>query len=398
MSSNKYLSNRVNEINPSATMKLNALSKELQKHGKDVISMAVGELDFETPSVISNAGIEAIKAGKTKYTPAAGMLELRQAIIKKYKEEYNLNYSIEEISINSGAKNSLYNVFVSICNPGDEVILPAPYWVSYPEQIKLSNGKPIIIECNDNQEFKMTPEQLRRAITKNTKAVVITSPNNPTGTIYSREELKNLIDVIVDKDILIIYDEIYDYLIFDKKKHVCLPELFPELKDRILVINGHSKVYSMTGWRLGWIVGPKEIIKKVIDFQSHSLGAASTISQIAGTTALSNFTTEFRDILEERRNYIMSRLCAINGISCINPSGAFYMFPNIQKFFGKNHKGRIINNSEEFCSLLLNEKYVVTVPGIAFGLEGYLRLSYGMPMEVIEEALRRIEEFILEIK
>lgn len=398
MDYNKIVSNRVKDISPSSTMEINTLTMELKKEGIHVINLSVGELDFETPEAIANEGIRAIKTGKTRYTPAAGTLNLRQAIIDKYNKEYGVQFSINEVCINAGAKNSLFNVFMTVCAEGDEVILPAPYWVSYTEQIKLAGATPVIIDCEEINGFKMTPEQLKNSINPKTKALVITSPNNPTGTVYTNEELSLLLEVIKDTEILIIFDEIYDKLIYDDQKHCFFLEQNSEYKDRTIIVNGHSKVYAMTGWRLGWTIAPEPIIKQIVKFQSHSLGGACTISQEAGTFAMTYYSEDFKVTLQKRRDLLVSRLNKIKGISCVLPEGAFYAFPNIKRLLGLKFREVTITSSIDFCKLLLKEAHIATVPGSAFGLEGYFRISYGVSINEIEQAMDKLEAFIMEIQ
>lgn len=388
------ISKRVGLISASPTMAMHAITQELKKSGKKIINMSSGEMNFKTPDQISSKGIEAIQEGKTKYTPASGMIELREAIVKKYRREYNVEFNIDEISVNSGAKNSLFNVFMSICNQGDEIILPTPHWVSYPEQIKLAEALPVVITGKEENSFKVTPKQLKEAISPKTKAFVLTTPNNPSGTGYTKEEILDLLQVLENKNIYLIFDEIYDSMTFSEFKHFSLAEKYHDFKDRIIIVNGHSKVYSMTGWRLGWTIAPVDVTSAIIKFQSHSLGGACTISQVAGITALEYYSDFFTSELEKRRDALLDGIERISEITCVKPVGAFYAFPNVSRLFGKMINGKKISNSKEFSEALLENALVSSIPGSAFGMDEHIRLAYAIEIKDIEMAVERIQYFV----
>ncbi|KPV42769.1 pyridoxal phosphate-dependent aminotransferase [Alicyclobacillus ferrooxydans] len=387
------LSGRVRGIAPSATMSIDAKTKALMKEGQPVVNMSVGEPDFDTPKAAAFAGIKAIVDGQTRYTPAAGTLELRKRIAQKLMTENGLQYTPEQIVVSSGAKHSLFNIFLAICDPGDEVILPAPYWVSYPEQIRLSGAEPVIVSCNEDTGFKMTPEQLKAAITPRTKAVMLNSPSNPTGAVYTKDELKALGEVLVQYDVYVVTDEIYERLVYNVE-HYSLPALVPDLMNRTIVVNGFSKAFAMTGWRLGYLAGPQDVVKAVSSLQSHATGNPASISQAAGIVALDSFDPGMVEAFHERRDYLVSALQNMNGIQCLVPDGAFYVFPNISGLYGKSLNGKRIETSNDFCTLLLETDLVAAVPGEAFGAPENMRLSYATSMEQIKTAVERIERFI----
>jgi aspartate aminotransferase len=387
------ISSRVRNIAPSATMSIDARTKALVKEGKPVVNMSVGEPDFDTPAPAAFAGVQAIAKGNTKYTPAAGTLELRKAIAAKLMVENGLHYQPEQIVVSSGAKHSLFNVFLTICEEGDEVILPAPYWVSYPEQIRLAGAVPVIVSCDETNGYKITPEQLEAAITPKTKAFLLNSPNNPTGAVYSEAELRALGEVLMRHDIFVITDEIYERLVYNVK-HVSLPALCPELSARCIVVNGFSKAFAMTGWRLGYIAAPPDIAKAISSLQSHATGSPSTISQVAGVTALASFEPEMVTEFQRRRDYLVRELQSMPGIECLVPDGAFYVFPNIRHVFGKELQGKVISTATEFCELLLEHELVAAVPGEAFGAPNNIRLSYATSFENIQTAVERMRRFL----
>jgi aspartate aminotransferase len=390
------LSSRVRQITPSATISIDTKTKALLREGKPVINMSVGEPDFDTPVAAAYAGIRAITSGQTRYTPAAGLLELRKAIAHKLMVENGLSYAPEQIIVSSGAKHSLFNIFLAICEPGDEVILPAPYWVSYPEQIRLAGAEPVIVPCDETSGYKITPEQLRAAITPHTKAFLLNSPNNPTGAVYSESELRALGQVLLDYDIYLITDEIYERLVYGVK-HLSLPALFPELASRTLLVNGFSKAFAMTGWRLGYVAAPLDVAKALASLQSHATGNPASVSQVAGIAALSAFDPAMVEEFGRRRNRLLAGLRELPGVSCVTPDGAFYAFPNISGLFGKQYKGRTIDSASTFCELLLEHELVSAVPGDAFGAPANIRLSYAVAYEQIETALERIGRFVREL-
>lgn len=391
------LSARVRSIRPSATMSVDSKTKALLQSGQPVINMSVGEPDFDTPTPAAYAGIKAITDGQTKYTPAAGSMTLRQAVARKLMTENGLQYAPEQIVISNGAKHSLYNIFVSICEEGDEVILPAPYWVSYPEQIELTGATPVVVECGANTGFKMTPEALEKAITPKTKAILLNTPSNPTGAVYHEEELLALGEVLLRHDIFVILDEIYERLVYDVKQ-TSLATLCPDLHDRALIVNGFSKAFAMTGWRLGYVAAPPDVAKAISSLQSHSAGSPSTISQIAGITALDSFDPSVIDMFTHRRDVLIAGLRSLPGVTCLLPEGAFYAFPDISGVFGKSYEGKLIQSGNDYCELLLEHALVASVPGEAFGAPGYARLSYAVSDSQVEEAVSRMRQFHSKLK
>lgn len=395
------LAERVMKISPSLTLAIDAKAKQMKAEGIRVFNFGVGEPDFDTPEHIKQAAIDAINKGMTKYTPAAGTLELKQAVVDKFKRENGLNYDISQIVISCGAKHSLYNAFQVLVEDGDEVILPAPFWVSHLEQIKIAGAEPVIVMTEEKNGFKMTPEQLEKAITSKTKAVLLNSPSNPTGSVYTKEELEALAEVILKHDIMIVFDEIYEKLIYDGLEHVSIASLSDELKECTVVINGVSKAYAMTGWRIGYAAAPVEIAKKMASLQSHATSNPTSIAQAASVAALNGDQKPVGDMKREfvkRRDYMLNRLLNIDGITCPKPGGAFYLFPNVSAYFGKAYKGKQINNATDLATLLLDKVQVAVVPGVAFGSDNFVRLSYATSIEVIAEAMDRIESVLAEIK
>ncbi|MCL0067429.1 pyridoxal phosphate-dependent aminotransferase [Peptococcaceae bacterium] len=395
------LAERVMKISPSLTLAIDAKAKQMKAEGIRVFNFGVGEPDFDTPEHIKQAAIDAINKGMTKYTPAAGTLELKQVVVDKFKRENGLNYDISQIVISCGAKHSLYNAFQVLVEDGDEVILPAPFWVSHLEQIKIAGAEPVIVMTEEKNGFKMTPEQLEKAITSKTKAVLLNSPCNPTGSVYTKEELEALAEVILKHDIIIVSDEIYEKLIYDGLEHVSIASLSDELKECTVVINGVSKAYAMTGWRIGYAAAPVEIAKKMASLQSHATSNPTSIAQAASVAALNGDQKPVGDMKREfvkRRDYMLNRLLNIDGITCPKPGGAFYLFPNVSTYFGKAYKGKQINNATDLATLLLDKVQVAVVPGVAFGSDNFVRLSYATSIEVIAEAMDRIESVLAEIK
>ena len=395
------ISERIKNIGESPTMKIAAKAITMKDEGIDIVDFTVGEPDFPTPQFIKEAGKKAIETNITKYTINRGTVSLRKAIAKKLKEDNQLDYDISEIIVSNGAKQCLFNVVMSLVNEGDEVIISAPYWVSYPEMVRMAQGKPVIINAREENGFKITAEQLKSAISASTRAFILCNPCNPTGAAYSRSELEALAEVIEEEDIFVIADEIYEKLIFDQLQFVSFAALSPKMKHKTIVINGVSKAYAMTGWRIGYAAGPKEIIAAADKIQSHSTSNASSISQYATEQALSGPSFEINRMLAEfqrRRNYIMNRMQSIQGISCQNPEGAFYVFPNISGFFGKEHNGTYIRNSYGMAYYLLKEAKVSLIPGAAFGADDYMRISFATSMEKIEEGMNRITEALRKLK
>lgn len=389
------LSQRVQQLAPSPTLAITAQAKALKQQGLDVIGLGAGEPDFNTPKHIMDAAIEAMEKGFTKYTASGGILELKEAIAQKFERVNHLTYDPKkQITVTVGAKGALYNLFQVILDPGDEVIIPAPYWVSYIEQVKLAGGIPVIIEGKEENSFKVTPEQLEKAITPKTKAFILNSPSNPTGVLYQVEELRELGKIAVEKDLLIVSDEIYEHLIYDPIPHVSIASLGPELYERTIVINGVSKTYSMTGWRIGYAAGPEPIIRAMIDLDSHSTSNPTSIAQYAAIAALSGTHEPVQEMIKafrERRDYVMDRLEKIPGISCVRPNGAFYAFINIEKLLQEN--GGKYENSNELAKAILEEELVAVVPGSAFGSDRHIRISYATSLQQLERALDRLEKF-----
>ena len=389
------ISKRASSLAPSATMKITGLAKQMKREGRDVISLSAGEPDFKTPDYICEAAKKAIDDGHHGYTMNPGMPELREAIAAKLKRDNNLDYSPAEIVVSNGAKQSVGFSVLAVVDKGDEVIIPAPYWVSYTAMTELAQGTPVVVRTAFENDFKITPEQLEGAITDKTKALILCSPSNPTGSSYSAEELRALADVLVKyPGVVVISDEIYEYIVFESK-HVGIAEVAPELRDRILVVNGFSKGFAMTGWRLGYVAGPKEMVGAVAKIQSQETSAPSSISQMAGIAAYTNDLSAveaMRDSFKERRDFVVAGLNAINGVSCFTPGGAFYAFPDVSAHFGKTAPdGTTISTSTDLCLYLLENVEIATVPGDAFGEPNGIRLSYAISMDELKEALKRLK-------
>lgn len=391
------LSKRALEISPSLTLEITDKAQKMRKSGIDIIGFGAGEPDFDTPENIQQAGIEAIKTGKTRYTAASGIPELKTAICEKLKRDNNLEYDNTNILVSSGAKHSIFNAFYAVLNEGDEVIIPVPYWVSYPEFIKVVGGVPVLVKTKESNDFKYTKECLEKAITDKTKVIVLNSPSNPTGTVYTRTELEMIAEIAVKNNIFIISDEIYEKLVYDGEEHISIASLNEDIKKLTIVINGMSKAFAMTGWRIGYAAAESEIIKVMSNIQSHTTSNASSISQYASVEGLNGDQSVICDMIKEfdkRRIYMADRVNNINYLSCNMPKGAFYVMANITEAKGKTIRGHKIENSLDFTSLLLEEAKVAVVPGIAFGDDDYVRLSYATSMENIEKGLDRIEEVL----
>ena len=394
-------SKKAMNITPSITLAITAKAKELKGAGVDVVSFGAGEPAFNTPKNIMEAAIKSMEEGKTKYTPTSGIIELREAICKKLKEDNNLHYNSNQIIVSTGAKQCLADAFMAILNPGDEVIVPIPYWVSYPELIKLADGMPVFVEGKEENDYKYTLESLNKVVNNNTKAIIINSPNNPTGTVYYIEELKEIAEFAKKHDLIIISDEIYEKLIYDGKKHVSVASLSEDAYNRTIVINGFSKSYAMTGWRLGYAAGNAEVIKLMTSVQSHVTSNANSIAQYAGVEALNGPKDEIEKMVgkfEERRNLMIDRIKNITGLSVIRPEGAFYVMINLENYLGKSINENVINNSVDFSRELLEHEKVAVIPGSAFGLDKYIRLSYATSEELILKGLDRIESFLNKLK
>ena len=391
------ISDSLKRIKPSPTIAVTQKAKELKAAGKDVIGLGAGEPDFDTPDNIKKAAIDAIKAGDTKYTAVDGTKDLKEAIVKKFKRENNLNYTTDQVTVGAGGKHVIYNLMMATLNKGDEVIIPAPYWVSYPDIVLLAGANPIVIECSEEQGFKLSAKDLEAKITNNTKWLILNSPSNPTGACYTEIEIKNLSQVLKrNPHVNILSDDIYEHVTYDNFKFFTIAQI-PEIKNKVVTMNGVSKSYAMTGWRIGYAAGDKEIIKAIAKIQSQSTTNPSSISQAAAVEAL-NGKQDFIPIrakaFQERRDFVVNSLNAIDGISCLKPDGAFYVFPNCKKLIGKKDKeGKKIQNDSDFVQSLLENFGIAVVQGSAFGLEGFFRISYATSMENLEKAMNKIKEF-----
>ena len=393
----KELSKIALAVEPSTTMAIDAMFKQMKAEGQNVIGFGAGEPDFPTPDYIKEAGIQAIRNNETKYTPAAGTIELRKAVCQRLKEDCGVDYEYTQIAVSNGAKPCVYVALRALVNPGDEVILPAPYWVSYIELIRMVGGVPVVVEATEAENFKITPEKLAAAITSKTKCMILNNPSNPTGMMYSRQELEAISKVCVEQDIYVISDEIYYGLVYDGGQFVSLAALGEDIKERTLLINGVSKSYAMTGWRIGYVAAPAKIAKVIANFLSHSTGSPCSISQKASALALSasqDSIEEMRKAFEERRNYMVERMNQIEGVSCIKPEGAFYVMMNIEKLIGKELHGTVIKDSDDFGNLFLKYGKVAVVPGTGFAAPNFVRWSYATSMENIKEGLDRLEKFL----
>ena len=393
----KELSRMAGEVRASTTLAVDALAKQMQAEGLDVIGFGTGEPDFDTPDNIKAAAINAINEGKTKYTPAAGLVNLRKAISARLKIDFDLDYDFSQITVASGAKHNVYIAFLALINPGDEVILPAPYWVSYYEMIHMAGGTPVIISAGEEQHFKITPEQLESAMGPKTKALILNNPSNPTGMLYSRSELEDIAEICKKYDIYIIADEIYSGLVYDNKEFVSIATLSKDTYDRTILITGVSKSYAMTGWRIGYAAANPQISKIMANYLSHSTGAPGTMNQIAAIEALSgpqDGIEAMRKVFEVRRNYIVKRINEIPGVSCIVPDGAFYVMMNLSEQIGKTYGGKLIENDDDFAVAFLEQARVAVVPCSGFGAPGFVRWTYAASMENIREGLNRLEKFL----
>ena len=396
------ISDSLKRIKPSPTIAVTQKAKELKAAGKDVIGLGAGEPDFDTPDNIKKAAIDAIQAGDTKYTAVDGTKDLKEAIVKKFKRENNLNYTIDQITVGAGGKHVIYNLMMATLNKGDEVIIPAPYWVSYPDIVLLAGANPIVIECSEEQGFKLSAKDLEAKISNNTKWLILNSPSNPTGACYSEQEIKNLSQVLKrNPHVNILSDDIYEHITYDNFKFFTIAQI-PEIKNKVITMNGVSKSYAMTGWRIGYAAGDKDIIKAIAKIQSQSTTNPSSISQAAAVEALNgkqDFIPVRAKAFQERRDFVVNSLNDIEGISCLKPEGAFYVFPNCKGLIGKKDKsGKKITNDTEFVQSLLENNDVAVVQGSAFGLEGFFRISYATSMEKLEIAMKRIKSFCESLK
>jgi aspartate aminotransferase len=391
------IAKRALSIKPSPTLATAAKAKAMKAQGIDVVDFGVGEPDFDTPENVKQAGIKAIQSGFTKYTPAGGTDELKEAVIEKFKRDNNLTYEKSQILISCGAKHSLYNIAEALFDPGDEVIIPSPYWVSYPDQVLLNDATPVIVETTEAEGFKLSAQKLEKAITKKTKALVLNSPSNPTGLAYDKKTLEEIAAIAVKHRIYVISDEIYEKLLYDGFTHFSIASLNPEIKGLTIVVNGVSKSHSMTGWRIGYAAGPKEVVTAMANIQSQSTSNPCSISQKAALEALrgpQDFVKTMNVEFDKRRKYMVERLNKIPGISCLMPVGAFYAFPNVAGLYGKSIQGKTIKNSSDFAAYLLDEAKVALVSGDAFGADPYIRLSYATSLENIQKGLDRIEKAV----
>jgi aspartate aminotransferase len=389
---NYKISKRAASLSPSLTLVIDSKAKQMKAEGLDVVGFGAGEPDFDTPQHIKDAAVKALEEGFTKYTPAAGIPELRQAIADKFKRENGLTYKPSQIIVSCGGKHSCYNVILATCEEGDEVIIPSPYWLSYPEMVKLAGATPVILPTTDKTEFKVSPAQLRAAITPRTRLFILNSPSNPTGTVYTPDEIGTLGDICVEKGVLIMSDEIYEHLLYDGAKHRSVASFSPAHFDHTIIVHGFAKAWSMTGWRLGFLAAPEPIAKAIDAVQSHSTSNATSFAQKGGVAALTGSQEHLPQWLTEfsrRRSYAWEKLNSIPGITCVNAKGAFYLFPNIS---GTGLK------SVEFCAKLLEQEKVAAVPGIAFGADDYLRISYATSMANIEKGLDRMDKFVRGLK
>ena len=389
---NYRISQRAASLSPSLTLAIDAKAKQMKADGQDVVGFGAGEPDFDTPQHIKDAAIKALNEGFTKYTPSSGIPELRQAIADKFKRENGLAYKPSQIIVSCGGKHSCYNVMLATCQEGDEVIIPSPYWLSYPEMVKLAGANPVILPTSDQTEFKLTPGQLRAALTPRTRLLVLNSPSNPTGSVYTPEEIKAIGDICVEKGVLMMSDEIYEHLLYDGAKHRSVASFSPAHYDHTIVVHGFAKAWSMTGWRLGFLAAPEPIAKAIDAIQSHSTSNPTSFAQKGGVAALTGPQDHLPEWLAEydkRRAYAWEKLNSIPGMSCCNARGAFYLFPNISGLGLK---------STDFCARLLEQEKVAAVPGIAFGADDYLRLSYATSMANIEKGLERIGRFCRSLK
>jgi aspartate aminotransferase len=384
-------------LEPSATLAMAAKAKELSRAGKKVYDFSVGEPDFVTPAHICEAATAAMRAGHTHYTAASGIPELKQAVAAAYTKRHGLAYAPDQVVISNGAKHSLHNVFTALCNPGDEVVIPAPYWVSYAELVKLTGAKPVIVETREDNDFKLTPAQLKAALTPRTTILLLCSPSNPTGSVYTPEELAALADIVLERNLLVVSDEIYDRLLYGSHRFASFPTVREGLQERTIVVNGVSKAYAMTGWRIGWTLSPKNVAVAMADLQSQETSNPSSISQYAAVAAIDGpqeCVEQMRIEFARRREFVAERIAKIPGLSCREMAGAFYAFVNVRSHLGRNYGGKRVDNSAQWCLTLLEQQSVATVMGSAFGAEGYARISFATSLENLREGFNRIEAFV----
>ncbi len=390
------ISKKAERITPSPTLTIDAKYKSMIANGEDAVGFGCGEPDFDTPQYIKDAAIEAMMKGQTKYTPAAGTMELRRAVSEKFLRENGIKYEPSQIVVSNGAKHSLMNTFLVLLNPQDEVLIPAPYWVSYPEMVKLADGVPVVVNISEENDFKATVEDFKKALTPKTKAIILNSPSNPTGMVYSEAELRKIADFAVENNLYVISDEVYEHLIYEGK-HISIASLSEDIKERTVTINGVSKTYAMTGWRIGFAAANEKIAKAMASIQSHGASNPNSIAQAAAVAALSGGLSDVRKMCVEfkkRRDFLVDAINKIDGVSCRKPQGAFYIMMNIDGIIGKSYNGQKIESADDFAKLFLDAEKVAIVPGTGFGAPGYVRWSYAVCMESIEKGIERLENFL----
>jgi aspartate aminotransferase len=395
------LAQRVSSVQPSATLALSAKAKALKAQGIDVVDFGLGEPDFDTPDEVKNAAIDALRAGFTKYTAPGGIDDLKAAVVEKFQRDNNLRYEKNQIVISCGAKHSLYNLAQVLFERGDEVLIPAPYWVSYPDQVRLNDATPVFIETREDNHFLLTRDLLSGRITPRTKALILNTPCNPTGSAYTRKQLEELIDLILEKRLIVISDEIYEPFVYDQFKHVSIAAIHPEMKDRTIVVNGVSKSYAMTGWRIGYAAGPKDVMTAIETVQSQSTSNPTSIAQKAAVAALrggSRFTEMMVAEFDQRRRYIVKRLNQMPAVTCLMPMGAFYAFPNVAALLNRRWRDRVLKTANDLAEYFLEEARIAVVAGDAFGAPGHLRISYATPLSAIEQGMDRMAEAIMKLK
>lgn len=391
------LSDKFNSIDSSPTLLIDAKFKQMKADGLDVVGFGAGEPDFDTPQHIKNAAVDAINRGFTKYTPASGTLELKRAVCMKLLRDNSLEYETNQIVVSNGAKHSLINAFGAVLNPGDEVIIPAPYWVSYPQMVKYNDGVPVILHTTEENCFKFSAEDFAAAITPRTKALVLNSPSNPTGMVYTEDELRKIADVAVENNIFVISDEIYEYLVYDGVKHVSIASLGDEIKDLTIVVNGVSKTYAMTGWRIGYTASNSEIAKLMGNVQSHTTSNPNSIAQAAAVAALDGPVDDLimmKNAFDDRRKYMVEQINSIDGVTCLMPHGAFYVMMNISGLIGKTIKGKLIKDADDFSEIFLEKELVAVVSGKGFDAPNYVRWSYATSIDNIKEGIRRLKDLL----
>ena len=394
------VSHRISAMNESVTLKMGEKTKQLVKQGVNIIDFTVGEPDFDTPDFIKAAAVCALKDGFTKYTPASGIPELKNAIIHKLKKDNHLSYTPSQIIVSCGAKHSIFNAIQTLCNPGDEIIIPTPYWVSYPEQVKVSEAHCVYVPTDEHNQFQLTARAIAECISRRTKVIIINSPNNPTGTVYTAKNLKDIAELTARKNIFVISDEIYEKLVYRGTRHISIASFGKKIKDLTILINGVSKAYAMTGWRIGFAAGPEYLVKLMGRLQSHTTSNPTSIAQAAAVVAYQKGETSVRKMVrafQARRDYLLNRLSEMPYLSCHRPTGAFYVFPDISKLFGKFYKGSIIKDSLGLTELLLTQAHIAVVPGIAFGNDKHIRFSYATSLRNIREGMNRLADFLREI-